>query len=34
MAKHVGIGQKSVCFLKGVTKVESYEKRLIFHWFL
>ena len=34
MAKHVGIGQKNACFLKGVAKVASYEKRLIFHWFL
>ena len=34
MAKHLGIGQKSAYCLKGVAKVESYEKRLVFHWFL
>ena len=34
MAKHVGIGQKNAYSLRGVEKVESYEKRMIFHRFL
>ena len=27
-------GPKCAYFSRGVAKVESYEKRLIFHWFL